>query len=89
MDILVRILIEIVTCRKQLYSSITFARHDWRYIVDIFSHQFKVNTKPSTLECAMRKERHEYVIALFRERCKVAQEEQPEMGAEYRHWMEV
>lgn len=90
MDTLVRTLIQKTKSRKQLYdNNISFTRHDWRTISRYFNLRFAGSTKWRVLECAMRKERYKYLIALVRERCKAAKEEQPEMGEEYWHWMEV
>ena len=90
MEFFVRFLVKYIKARGQLYSSnIIFTRRDWNTTRQAFNSKFKEDTNLSVLECAMRKERYKYVIALFRERCETAKEEQPELGEEYWHWMDV
>ena len=89
MNSLINLLIMIIKSRNQLYGNISFSRHDWNAITHAINKGYGGNTRTSVLECAIRTERYKYVITLFRERCKVAKEEQPELGEEYWHWMEV
>ena len=89
MEFFVELIVGSIKARGQLYSrDIIFTLHDWNIIRQVFSRKFE-DTNLSVLECAMRRERYKYVIALFRERCRTAKEEQPELGEEYWHWMEV
>ncbi len=91
MEFLVEIIVKCIKARGQLYTSnvIIFTLPDWNMIRQVFSSKFEQETNLSVLECAMRRERYKYVIALFRARCETAKEEQPELGEEYWHWMEV
>lgn len=89
MDSLVRMFINIAKSRKQLYGSISFTQQDWFTVRHAFNLRFGGKTKTSVLECAKRRGRYKYVIALFRERCKAAKEEQPDLGEEYWHWIRV
>ena len=90
MDSLVALVVGVIEARGLLYDDdISLSRYDWAAIGHAFDKQFGEKTKLSVLECAMEKKRYRYVIALFRQRCKTAKEQQPEMGEEYWHWMDV
>ncbi|KAL9133638.1 MAG: hypothetical protein Q9175_005179 [Cornicularia normoerica] len=89
MEFIVELLVNISKARGRLYGAMTFSRQDWSAITATFNENFGGKTKLSVLECAMRNARYKYVTSVFRERCKVAKEEQPELGEEYWHWMEV
>ena len=84
MRALIGLLISVKKERRKLYSNdIDTSRRGWNAVRRAFNKTFGGDTRVSVLECAIRRERHNYEIALFREQCKVVKEEDPEFSEEY------
>ena len=89
MDTLVGIIASVLRRRQGLYGDIDISRQDWNAIGVAYNKEIGGKTNLTVLQCAVEKQRYKYVIAVFRERCKLAEEAQPELGEEYWHWLEV
>ena len=84
MHALIDLMISVKKKRAQLYSNnMDISRRDWNTVRGAFNKKFGGDTRVSVLECAIRREMHNYEIALFREQCRVAKEEDSELGERY------
>ena len=83
MQSLIDTIISVKKARGRLYSAKpTVSWRDWNVVGRAFNEKFGGTVKVDVLECAIWRERYRYEIALFRERCRVAKEEQQELGEE-------
>ena len=89
MDTLVEKIVSVLKRRGGLYGDIDISRWDWDAICAAYNKEIGGKTNVNVLRCAVVKQRYKYVVAIFRERCKLAAESQPELGEEYWHWLEV
>ena len=89
MDTLVGKIVSVLKRRGGLYGDIDISSWDWDAICAAYNKEIGGKTNVNVLRCAVVTQRYKYVVAIFRERCKLAKEAQPELGKEYWHWLEV
>ena len=89
MDILVEKIVSVLKRRGKLYGDLDISRGDWNAIGAAYNKEIGGKTTVTVLQCAVENQKYKYVIGVFRERCKLAEEAQPELGEEYWHWLEV
>ena len=89
MDTLVEKIVSVLRGRGGIYGDIDISSWDWDAICAAYNKEIGGKTNVNVLRCAVVTHRYKYVVAIFRERCKLAAEAQPELGEEYWHWLEV
>ena len=89
MDTLVEKIVSVLRQRGKLYGDVDISSWDWDAICAAYNKEIGGKTKVNVLRCAVVTQRYKYVVAIFRERCRLAEEAQPELGEEYWHWLEV
>ena len=89
MDTLVEKIVGVLKRRGGLYGDLDISSWDWDAICAAYNKEIGGKTNVNVLRCAVVKQRYKYVVAIFRERCKLAAEAQPELGEEYWHWLDV
>ena len=82
-------IVSVLRQQGKLYGDIDISSWDWDDICAAYNKEIGGKTKANVLRCAVVTKRYKYVVAIFRERCRLAAEAQPELGEEYWHWLEV